>query len=171
MKARLRAAQGTVLRVRRVSAVAALLAFAACSPGAEPGNEAEAEVEAAPSASPPPAPPAPAPAAGGGKPSASSAATARRCGWLHNPTPGNWWLVDRDGEWVLAAQGGRQAAGMEEMPDMSEAGWQEVNGHYGYGCACLTITADPATREVAAVAAPEPKPLAICRADRALPAP
>ena len=27
-------------------------------------------------------------------------------GWLQNPTPGNWWLVDRDGEWTIGTQGG-----------------------------------------------------------------
>ena len=26
----------------------------------------------------------------------AAAPAERRCGWLHNPTPANWWLVDRD---------------------------------------------------------------------------
>ncbi|HEX2762951.1 MAG TPA: DUF4087 domain-containing protein [Allosphingosinicella sp.] len=95
---------------------------------------------------------------------------ARRCGWLHNPTPGNWWMVDREREWVLGVQGGRQAAGMDDLPDMSGAGWVETNGHYGYGCACATITADP-SGEVKAVAGFEARPLRACRADKALPRP
>ncbi|HYG29015.1 MAG TPA: DUF4087 domain-containing protein, partial [Allosphingosinicella sp.] len=37
--------------------------------------------------------------------------TQRRCGWLDNPTPANWWLTDRDGEWLIGAQGGYQAPG------------------------------------------------------------
>jgi hypothetical protein len=98
-------------------------------------------------------------------------AAARRCGWLHNPTPGNWWLTDREGEWILATQGGEEAAGMEEMPDMSALDWKKTNGHYGYGCACLTITADPATRRVIRFKAPTPLRLAQCRSDRALPKP
>ena len=69
-------------------------------------------------------------------------ASERRCGWLHNPTPANWWLVDRDGEWLLGAQGGYQAPGMDEMPDMTSAGWVETNGHYGHGCACMDVTVE-----------------------------
>jgi len=31
--------------------------------------------------------------------------TQKRCGYLDNPTPANWWLTDRDGEWLgLATQ-------------------------------------------------------------------
>ncbi|MFN3498292.1 MAG: DUF4087 domain-containing protein, partial [Pannonibacter indicus] len=31
----------------------------------------------------------------------ASAAPENRCGWIVNPTPGNWWLTDRDGDWIL----------------------------------------------------------------------
>ncbi|MES2340837.1 MAG: DUF4087 domain-containing protein, partial [Pseudomonadota bacterium] len=24
-----------------------------------------------------------------------------RCGWLQNPSPGNWWLFDNAGEWTV----------------------------------------------------------------------
>ena len=41
----------------------------------------------------------------------------RRCGWLQNPTPANYWLIDRDGEWTLSAQGGYHAPGMDEHPE------------------------------------------------------
>jgi hypothetical protein len=51
-----------------------------------------------------------------------------RCGWLHNPTPANWWLVDRHGEWLISAQGGYHAAGLDDVPDMFEAGWVKTNG-------------------------------------------
>jgi hypothetical protein len=30
----------------------------------------------------------------------------RRCGWLENPTPANYCLTDRDGEWTIGVQGG-----------------------------------------------------------------
>lgn len=102
---------------------------------------------------------------------ARQAGQERRCGWLHNPTPGNWWLVDRDGEWLLGAQGGYQAPGMDGMPDMSEAGWEATNGNYGHGCACLTVTVDRDSRRIVQLAAAEPKPLEQCRADRSLPSP
>ena len=99
----------------------------------------------------------------------SPAGTERRCGWLHNPTPANWWLVDRDGEWLLGAQGGYQAPGMDEMPDMTTAGWVETNGHYGHGCACMEVTVDRRTRRVSRVHSATPIPLHRCQADRALP--
>lgn len=161
---------------------AALLALTACGSGSNEGssNRTSAEqVQGSSSPSPPASPASGAYLASGSNPetgrgsvaarSAIPAVTARRCGWLHNPTPGNWWLEDRDGEWILATQGGRQVVGLDEMPDMSTSGWIETNVHYGYGCACATLTADPETREVAAIAAPESKPLAQCRADRTLP--
>ena len=46
-------------------------------------------------------------------PLSAQRAPERRCGWLQNPTPANWWLVDRDGEWILGVQGGYQAPGMD----------------------------------------------------------
>jgi hypothetical protein len=33
------------------------------------------------------------------------AAEENRCGWFSNPTPGNAWLKDRDGEWTIGTQG------------------------------------------------------------------
>ena len=101
---------------------------------------------------------------------APQSAPQTRCGWLQNPTPANWWLIDRDGEWLIGAQGGYQAPGMDGMPDMSTRGWIEVNGHYGYGCACMTITAD-ADGKVTRIADARPKPLEQCWADRNLPKP
>jgi hypothetical protein len=157
--------------IGRTLFAAALLTAAACSPGGSSSAEANKQETAAETLQP-----ADAAAAAPANASAPAAAAAtgqgeRRCGWLHNPTPGNWWLADRDGEWILATQGGEPAAGMDEMPDMSTAGWVETNGHYGHGCACLTITHDPGTRRATRIADAEPKPLAQCRSDRRLPAP
>ena len=101
---------------------------------------------------------------------AAAAKGERRCGWLVNPTPANWWLTDRHGQWILGTQGADQAPGMDEMPDMSTAGWVETNGHYGYGCACMTITADGEGR-VTRIADAQPRPLKQCQADRKLPKP
>lgn len=100
---------------------------------------------------------------------AAAAPTERRCGWLENPTPANWWLTDRDGQWILGAQGGHQADGMDDLPDMSRRGWVRTNGYYGYGCACMTVATDRATRRITRIAAATPLPLRRCRADRRLP--
>jgi hypothetical protein len=102
---------------------------------------------------------------------AQSGPAETRCGWLHNPTPGNWWLIDSDGEWLLGAQGGYQAPGMDGMPDMSTAGWVETNGHYGHGCACTRVSVDRRTRRVTRLHSARPVPLRQCRADPHLPRP
>ncbi|MEA3066465.1 MAG: hypothetical protein QOJ27_2926 [Sphingomonadales bacterium] len=155
-------------------ALAALLA--GCSPEAAPpgpdnGREAltapENKVEAAPAAA---SARAPAEVEAAGPKASAPGAGERRCGWLSNPTPGNWWLTDAEDQWILGTQGADQAPGMDDMPDMSTAGWVETNGHYGYGCACMTITADR-DGQVTSVADAQPKPLKQCRADKKLPKP
>ena len=159
-------------RLALTIAVAGLLpAASACSSGSSPSpganaQEARAGVAADPVSSAPAQAVAEAPAP---RPAAVAAVAkgVRRCGWLSNPTPANWWLTDRDGQWILGSQGADQAPGLDEFPDMSTAGWVETNGHYGYGCACMTITADAEGR-VTRVEDAEPKPLKQCRADRKL---
>ena len=101
----------------------------------------------------------------------AGAAPERRCGWLDNPTPGNYWLRDRDGEWVLSSQGTPPPPGMEDaMPDLSAGEWVAVRrgSSYGHGCACVTLEAD-AGRMATRVLRVEQLPLARCRADRSLP--
>ena len=100
---------------------------------------------------------------------AAPPATERRCGWLDNPTPANWWLTDRHGEWLIGAQGGYQAPGMENIPDMTVRGWVRTNGFYGHGCACMTVTTDARTRRITRIVSATPLPLRQCRNDRALP--
>ncbi len=157
-----------------LAALAVLLAASGCSSGAAPrddGQEDRAETAAAmplANASDSVVP------ASSAEPARSAVAAAakgvRRCGWLSNPTPANWWLTDADGEWIIGTQGGDQAPGMDEMPDMSTAGWVETNGHYGYGCACMTIASDGGGK-VTRIADASPRPLKQCRADRKLPRP
>jgi hypothetical protein len=161
------------LRVPLGAALTVLLLAAGCSPGSPPeGNAQQASAEPVPEAAPAnAAASAPSPSAAP-KPAAvtAEAKSVRRCGWLSNPTPANWWLTDSQGQWILATQGADQAPGMDEMPDMSTAGWVETNGSYGYGCACMTITAD-AEGKVTRVADAQAKPLKQCQADRKLPKP
>lgn len=156
----------------RLTSLALIAALACCSPEGDRHSDRAPQLASAVAATSTPAAPAtratpPAsPAAG-----ASAPKPARRCGWLVNPTPGNWWLYDRDGEWILATQGSEAVRGMEDMPDMSTAGWVETNGHYGYGCACVTITSEPSSRRVTSLSGASPKPLSQCRADKRLPRP
>ena len=99
---------------------------------------------------------------------AGAEAAERRCGWLANPTPGNYWLTDRDAEWILAEQGGEPVPGMEVMPDFTTRDWVRTNGYYGYGCACIVMETDPAAKVVRRIVSAEQLPLARCERDRAL---
>jgi hypothetical protein len=89
-----------------------------------------------------------------------------RCGWFSNPTPGNAWLDDRHGEWLIGVQGGHQAEG--DWPSFKPREWVKTNGHYGYGCACMKVSADHATSKVSRIITASAKPLATCRQDRSL---
>jgi Protein of unknown function (DUF4087) len=109
---------------------------------------------------PAPEPPPPTPSA------STPTAFERRCGWVDNPTPANWWLIDREATWEIGIQGGHQADG--DMPDFGTA-WVETNGHYGYGCACVNMRADNVTHQVLVIRDAKALPLARCRADQALP--
>jgi hypothetical protein len=93
-------------------------------------------------------------------------ASEARCGWFANPTPGNAWLDDADGLWTIGAQGGYQAEG--DWPDFKPNQWIKTNGEYGYGCACMTVTTNKSEMHVLKVLKAWPRPLSICRKDKAL---
>ena len=68
--------------------------------------------------------------------------TEKRCGWVYNPTPGNYWLEDADSTWVLSAQGGNEIKGMDNLksPESAESlNFVRTNINYGYYCACLEL--------------------------------
>lgn len=89
-----------------------------------------------------------------------------RCGWFVNPTPGNAWLVDADGEWIIGTQGGEQADG--DWPEFSDSQWVATNGNYGHGCACMQVTVDKDDFRILKIKSAKAKPLADCRRDKAL---
>jgi hypothetical protein len=91
-----------------------------------------------------------------------------RCGWIDNPTPANWWLTDGYGEWIIGVQGGRQAEGMDNLPDFS-SGWVETNGHYGYGCGCITGAVDVRDKRILRIDSVKQKTISACKADKMLP--
>jgi hypothetical protein len=98
-----------------------------------------------------------------------AAAAENRCGWVANPTPGNWMLFDADGRWTMSAQGGYQAPGMDKLPEWPEAEWVKTNGYYGYGCGCLSVTANAAVERISAIRSASVRPLSACQNDPALP--
>jgi hypothetical protein len=89
-----------------------------------------------------------------------------RCGWFDNPTPGNAWLEDKDGEWTISVQGGDSADG--DWPVFKRDQWVETNGHHGHGCACMQVRVDHKTKQVLEIKSAYAKPLSACRKDPAL---
>ena len=100
-----------------------------------------------------------------------AANTEERCGWLENPTPGNWWLRDARGLWIISAQGGPYAEGVQKMPELEPEHFVATNGHYGYSCACVSGAFDDHAERITRVDAARVLSLSVCRADKALPAP
>ena len=114
------------------------------------------------SASPPPSPSPPVQHSA----AAEKAGFERRCGWVDNPTPANWWLIDRDGTWTIGVQGGYQAEG--DLPDFGSA-WVETNGHHGYGCACMAVRVDRSMHRILVLRDVKVLPIARCKGDKNLP--
>ena len=102
-------------------------------------------------------------------PATAASPTQHLCGWMENPTPANWWLTDKTGEWTIGVQGGHQADG--NLPDfqLGKAYWvnTQANG-YGYGCGCIDAVVDKATREVTKIVQAKVQKLQVCRKDKAL---
>lgn len=97
---------------------------------------------------------------------AGGAAAETRCGWFDNPTPANASLHDREDEWIIGVQGGHQAEG--DWPEFGPKQWVETNGHYGYGCACMSVEVDRETHHVLEIKSARARPLSACRRDAAL---
>lgn len=101
---------------------------------------------------------------------AADAAPVTRCGWVVNPTPGNWWLTDSAGEWVMMTQGADEGAdGMDLIGDLSAGDYKATNGDYGYGCGCMKVEADAKTMRISRILSFKQLPLSKCRADPKLP--
>lgn len=100
------------------------------------------------------------------------AAPENRCGWVMNPTPGNWYLADAEGEWVLSEQGSdREALGMENIGDISAGDYVANNGNYGYACGCMKVETDAAEKRITAVYSFSQKKISQCSKDKKLPKP
>jgi hypothetical protein len=101
----------------------------------------------------------------------SSALGETRCGWIENPTPGNFWLTDKDGEWTIGVQGGFQAEGIEVIEFPADAQYVNVNGNYGYFCGCITGQSDSETMRILSISKSKAKLLKDCLKDENVPKP
>jgi hypothetical protein len=103
------------------------------------------------------------------------AAAETRCGWYHNPTPGNVILEDADGQWWLSTQGSAPVPGFEDAYTpafdnrlrLDYAG--RVTDRYGYSCACAEGAFGK--DEVLSISRLTELPLSRCEADPNLPDP
>ena len=103
---------------------------------------------------------------------ANAASAELRCGWIENPTPGNYYLTDREARWEMSAQGGMyEAEGMDNIGDLSSGDYRATNGNNGYACGCATVKTDPDSQRVVVIDAFEQKTIADCEADPNLPIP
>ena len=92
-------------------------------------------------------------------------ATETRCGWLQNPTPGNWYLKDRDGTWTISQQGQSPPKGMDTIPISDGKEVVLTNGNHGYNCACLNVVVDSSRMRIITIQGGEALPLSTCRED------
>lgn len=88
-----------------------------------------------------------------------------RCGWFVNASPGNAELLDRDGEWTVAIQGGHQAKG--DWPPIFDKKQKVLYGvgGYGHGCACLRVQTNVENGTIERIHSSQGKPLGQCRRD------
>lgn len=108
-----------------------------------------------------------------------------RCGWFQNPTPGNAYLTDKDGTWMISSQSGMDQQAEGEWPNIPQADdpeqfendptWVHQNaGSYGYGCACMTVVTDAhktdqyGNKRILKIISSEAKTLKDCRQDKNL---
>ena len=96
-------------------------------------------------------------------------ATETRWGWLLVPTPGNRYLLDKDGTWTIGAQGGYQAKGIENIPNSDGKEVVRTNGNYGYNCTCLNVTVNSNLMRILEIQGGEALPLSTCREDPNVP--
>ena len=94
-----------------------------------------------------------------------------RCGWLQNPTPGNYFLLDSQSEWIASAQGGYEAKGMDNVPDISVREYVRTNGNHGYACVCMNVSVDVQSKRIINIESVSQKRLDDCRRDPKLPKP
>lgn len=94
----------------------------------------------------------------------------KRCGWYWNPTPGNAWLVDAKGQWLISSQAPSAPEAEGEWPSFpDQSQWVVTNaGSYGYGCACMTVTRQKGSKNISKIIESNAQPLAICLADKHL---
>lgn len=102
---------------------------------------------------------------------AGAALAETRCGYVVNPTPGNWWITDNKADWIMTTQGVDRDPGMDFIPDLTTHDFVKTNGAYGYACGCVTGAFDAQNHTVVKITGFARKPLTACRKDKSLKTP
>jgi hypothetical protein len=92
-----------------------------------------------------------------------------RCGWVVNPTPGNWRLTDAQATWIIATQGRDDDPGMDKVGDIAAGDYVKTNGLYGHACGCMRGWFDKGQTKVVQILSFTQKPIAACTSDPRLP--
>lgn len=82
--------------------------------------------------------------------SVSALSAEQRCGWIENPSPGTWWLMDKDATWEISTRGGYSvpATSIDNLPDVIPNQYIRISGIYGYSCGCLSVDTDKQNRRI-----------------------
>lgn len=99
-----------------------------------------------------------------------SPAARNICGWIDNPTPGNYWITDSVGEWTISAMNGYHAQG-DVAPQDDDNEFVKTNGYYGYYCGCVKATTTDSRahgRRIAKIFSSRVLPLSKCLNDAKL---
>jgi Protein of unknown function (DUF4087) len=93
-----------------------------------------------------------------------------RCGWLDNPSPNTWWLVDKDDEWNItqSLESGLSAESWEKLPKFTPDQLSKKNRAIKHGCACLTVDVN-SEGYVSKIYSSQVLPLSACRKNKELP--
>ncbi|WP_373891099.1 DUF4087 domain-containing protein [Klebsiella variicola] len=95
-------------------------------------------------------------------------AKENRCGWLENPTPGNYWLTDKDGDWTISTQEKEGPKEMEYLVGFPSKEFINTNNSYGYGCGCILSEASKESKEITRIFNFKALPLRVCKTDPSL---
>ena len=76
-----------------------------------------------------------------------------RCGWLDNPEPGSYQLIDKEAVWNISKNGGYRipAASLKNLPERQEEQFIRTNGNFGYSCSCVSVKTDVRNRRITAI--------------------
>jgi hypothetical protein len=83
----------------------------------------------------------------------STAFAEYRCGWLDNPEPGSYQLIDKEAVWTISKNDGYRipAASLKNLPQRQENQFIRTNGNFGYSCSCVSVKTEARSRRITSI--------------------